>query len=81
MSDLGSRVGSTNEFFVFDNLVTSTDLSLFLQCFKGTAPTEYMYLADLGSRVNGQNEFFAYDGRVDSTDLQLFLLCYKGHGP
>jgi hypothetical protein len=81
VGDLGSRVGSTNVFFAFDGAVTSADLQLFLQCFRGLAPIDAMYLADLGSRVNGQNEFFIYDGIVDSTDLNLFLQCYKGQGP
>jgi parallel beta-helix repeat protein len=81
VGDLGSRVGSTNTLGVFDGVVTSTDLSLFLQCYKGTAPAQWMYLADLGSRVGGMNVFFACDGVVTSTDLQLFLLCYKGQGP
>jgi PKD repeat protein len=39
LGDLGSRVGSTNKFFVYDGLVTSADLSLFLQCYKGLGPT------------------------------------------
>jgi predicted secreted protein len=81
VGDLGSRVGSTNEFGVCDGLVTSTDLSLFLQCYKATAPTAYMYLGDLGSRVGTTNKFFACDGSVTSTDLNLFLQCYKGTGP
>jgi hypothetical protein len=81
IGDLGSRVGSTNTFEAFDGLVTSTDLNLFLQCYKGTAPPQYMYLGDLGSRVGSTNVFFAYDGAVTSTDLNLFLQCYKGGGP
>jgi hypothetical protein len=81
IGDLGSRVGSTNVFAAFDNLVTSADLSLFLQCYKGTAPLAYMYLGDLGSRVGTSNVFFAYDGLVTSADLSLFLQCYKGGGP
>jgi parallel beta-helix repeat protein len=81
VGDLGSRVGTSNVFGVFDGAVTSTDLSLFLQCYKGTAPTAYMYLADLGSRVDTANKFFACDGLVTSTDLSLFLQCYKGLGP
>jgi hypothetical protein len=81
IGDLGSRVGSTNVFAAFDNLVTSADLSLFLQCYKGTAPPADMYLGDLGSRVGTSNVFFAYDGLVTSADLSLFLQCYKGGGP
>jgi len=85
VGDLGSRVGSTNKFFVCDGAVTSTDLNLFLQCYKATAPTDAMYLADLGSRVNVggtyTNVFFVCDGAVTSTDLNLFLQCYKGQGP
>jgi hypothetical protein len=81
VGDLGSRVGSTNKFFVCDGQITSTDLNLFLQCYKATAPTDAMYLADLGSRVGSTNKFFVCDGAVTSTDLNLFIQCYKGTGP
>jgi hypothetical protein len=81
VGDLGSRVGSTNTFGAFDGAVTSTDLNLFLQCYKGTAPAQWMYLADLGSRVGSINMFFVCDDAVTSTDLNLFLQCYKGYGP
>jgi hypothetical protein len=81
VGDIGSRVGSTNTFGVFDDLVTSTDLNLFLQCYKATAPSQFMYLGDLGSRVGSTNKFFVCDGSVTSTDLNLFLQCYKGTGP
>jgi peptide/nickel transport system substrate-binding protein len=81
MGDLGSRVGSANVFFAFDASVTSADLSLFLQCYKATAPTADMPLGDLGSRVGSTNVFYSYNGQVTSADLSLFLLCYKGHGP
>jgi parallel beta-helix repeat protein len=89
VGDLGSRVGSTNKFGVPDNLVTSSDLNLLLQCYKATAPTADMYLGDLGSRVEVSpgpppvyaNEFFVCDGLVTSTDLSLFLQCYTGQGP
>jgi peptide/nickel transport system substrate-binding protein len=81
VGDLGTRVGGTDALGVFDGRVTSTDLSLFLQCYKGTAPSAYMYLGDLGSRIGTTNKFFVCDGSVTSTDLQLFLQCYKGLGP
>jgi outer membrane protein assembly factor BamB len=93
VGDLGSRVLVSpgpppvyaNEFFVCDGAVTSTDLNLFLQCYKATAPTDAMYLGDLGSRVvvggSYANVFFVRDGKVTSTDLNLFLQCYKGQGP
>jgi PKD repeat protein len=79
VGDLGG--GVPPRFFQFDGIVNSRDLNLLLQCFKGTAPPEYMYLGDLGSRVNGKNEFFIYDGVVSATDLNLFMQCYKGLGP
>jgi hypothetical protein len=79
--DLGSRVGSTNEFFAFDHVISAVDLSLFLQCYHGTAPTAAMHLGDLGSRVGSTNEFFAYGYVVSVTDLSLFLECYHGIGP
>jgi hypothetical protein len=36
--DLGSRVGTTNRFFVTDGVVTSADTSLYLLCVKGVGP-------------------------------------------
>jgi parallel beta-helix repeat protein len=87
VGDLGSRVGGTNTFFVFDGLVTGADLQLFRQCYKGTGPPEAMYLADLGSRVynatshQNENKFFVFDGLVTGPDLQLFRVCFKGQGP
>jgi parallel beta-helix repeat protein len=87
--DLGSRVGSTNMFFVCDDQITGADLQLFLQCYRARAPLGAMYLGDLGSRVEVApgpppvyaNVFFMCDGQVTSTDLQLFLQCYRGQGP
>jgi parallel beta-helix repeat protein len=66
-------------FFSCDGSVDGKDLSLFLQCFKGTAPAEAMYLGDLGGGVIPQ--FYDCDGKVDGKDLALFLMCYKGLGP
>jgi len=77
MGDIGG--GLTPQFFNFDGKVDGKDLALFLQCFKGTAPPEAMYLADLGGGVPPQ--FFKYDGAVDGKDLALFLMCYKSLGP
>jgi parallel beta-helix repeat protein len=89
VGDIGSRVGGTNTFGVCDGVVTSTDLSLFLQCYKATAPASYTYLGDFGSRVQVNpgpppvyaNVFFVCDRSVTSTDLSLFLQCYRGLGP
>jgi hypothetical protein len=81
VGDIGSRIGSTNVFGVGDDLITSDDLQLLLQCYKGAAPAQWMYLGDLGSRVGSTNEFFVCDGLVTGTDLQLFLQCYRGTGP
>jgi ABC-type oligopeptide transport system substrate-binding subunit len=87
LGNLGSRVYnatsgvSQNEFGVFSGTIGPTDLSLFLQCYHGTAPAQWMYLADLGSRVNGVNTFFAYSAVIGPTDLSLFLQCYHGLGP
>jgi hypothetical protein len=81
VGDIGSRVSGINVFGVCDGLVTSTDLNLFLQCYKGMAPQDFMYLGDLGSRIGTTNEFFVCDDLVTSTDLNLFLQCYKGLGP
>jgi parallel beta-helix repeat protein len=77
VGDLGG--GLPPAFFQCDKKVDGKDLSLFLQCFKGAAPPEAMYLGDLGGGV--PPEFYQCDGKVDSKDLALFLLCFKGLGP
>jgi len=77
VGDLGG--GLPPQFFNFDDKVDGKDLSLFLMCFKGTAPPEAMYLADLGGGVPPQ--FYECDGKVDGKDLSLFLMCFKGTGP
>ena len=87
VGDLGSRVYNAttktyqNEFGVFDGLVNGVDLNLFLQCYHGTAPAQWMYLGDLGSRVYNatsgqyQNVLGAFDGIVNSVDLNLEEAC------
>ena len=81
VGNLGSRVNGTNTFGMFSGTIGPTDLSLFLQCYHGTAPAQWMYLADLGSRVNGTNTFFVSTHVIGPTDLSLFLQCYHGTGP
>ncbi len=71
--------GTPPRFFNIDEKVDGRDLSLFLQCYKGIAPPEAMYLADLGGDVPPQ--FYKCDGIIDSKDLSLFLRCCKGLGP
>jgi parallel beta-helix repeat protein len=75
--DLGG--GIPPQFFKCDGKVDGKDLSLFLQCFKKTAPQETMYLGDLGGGLPPQ--FYKCDGKVDGKDLALFLQCFKGLGP
>jgi len=77
VGDLGGEIPP--QFFLFDGKVDGKDLSLFLQCYKGLAPSEVMYLADLGGSM--PPKFYNCDGIVDGKDLSLFLLCYKGLGP
>jgi hypothetical protein len=77
VGDLGG--GFPPQFFKCDGKVDSKDLSLFLQCYKKTAPPEAMYLGDLGGGFPPQ--FFKCDGKVDSKDLALFLQCFKGYEP
>jgi PKD repeat protein len=81
MGDLGG--GYPPQFFRFDGKVTSADVPLFIQCYRGTAPPDAMYLGDLGSSISSPPfyQFFKYDGKVDSADVQLFILCYRGKGP
>lgn len=77
LGDLGG--GTPPEFFQFDGIIDGKDLALFIECYKGNAPSEAMYLADLGGGL--PPKFFAYDGKVDGLDLALFIACYKGQGP
>jgi len=77
LADLGGGV-QTPQFFAFDGKVDSSDLTLFLQCCRGTAPPEAMYLGDLGGADGITPQFFAFDGKVDSRDVLLFVQCYKG---
>jgi N-acetylneuraminic acid mutarotase len=77
VGDLGGGVPPA--FFDYDGSVDGKDLALFLQCYRGTAPAEAMYLGDLGGGVPPQ--FYDCDGNVDGKDLSLFLQCYKGLGP
>jgi len=75
--DFGGGLPPT--FFAFDGKVDGYDLALFVQCYKGLAPPEALYLADLGGGIPPQ--FFKCDGVVDGTDLALFIQCYKGLSP
>jgi hypothetical protein len=77
VGDLGG--GVPPQFFNCDGKCDGKDLSLFLQCFKGTAPPDAMYLGDLGGGV--PPAFFNCDGKCDGKDLSLFLQCFKGLGP
>jgi hypothetical protein len=71
--------GVPPQFFACDGKADGKDLNLFLQCFKGVAPQNGMYLGDLGGGLPPQ--FFKCDGKVDGKDLSLFLQCYKGVNP
>jgi hypothetical protein len=77
VGDLGGDLPPS--YFNFDNEVDGIDLALFIQCYKGNAPFDAMYLADLGGGIPPQ--FFNYDGVVDGLDLALWIECYKGNGP
>jgi hypothetical protein len=77
LGDLGGSVPP--QFFKFDGLCDGKDLSLFLMCFKGTAPPGAMWLGDLGGGVPPR--FFNYDNKCDGKDLSLFLICFKGGNP
>jgi len=75
--DLGG--GIPPKFFNFDDKVDGKDLALFIQCYRGLAPPEAMYLGDLGGGLPPQ--FFNFDSKVDGKDLALFIECYRGQGP
>jgi parallel beta-helix repeat protein len=77
VGDIGGDIPP--QFFKCDGKVDGKDLSLFLQCYRGLAPQEAMYLSDLGGGV--PPKFFKCDEKVDGKDLALFLQCYKGFGP
>jgi hypothetical protein len=79
LGDLGSGA-PVPKFFKFDGSCNSQDIPLFLQCYRGTAPSEAMYLGDLGSG-KPVPKFFVYDGKCDSQDIPLFLQCYRGLSP
>jgi len=79
VGDLGSGK-PVPQFFQCDGVVDSQDIPLFLQCYRGTAPPEAMYLGDLGSG-KPVPQFFQCDGKCDSSDIALFLICYRGTGP
>jgi hypothetical protein len=71
--------GVPPQYFYMDNIVDGKDLSLFLGCFKATAPSYALWLGDLGAGVPAK--FFNYDGLCDGKDLSLFLRCFKGTAP
>jgi len=78
ISFYGSKIGDIGggdppQFFSFDGEVNGKDLGLFLQCYKGAAPQEAMYLCDIGGGVPLQ--LYKSDGIVDGKDLYLFLRC------
>jgi hypothetical protein len=77
VGDLGG--GVPPQFFKCDGLADGKDLALFLQCYRGTAPSQAMYLADLGGGVPPQ--FYQCDGIVNGKDVALFLICFHGSGP
>jgi hypothetical protein len=82
VGDLGG--GVPPQFCKCDGKVGGDDLALFLDCYHGTAPKQYMYLGDLGGPYNATDPtptFFKCDGVVDGKDLDLFLQCYRGLGP
>jgi hypothetical protein len=81
LGDLGGLVNGVPQFFQFDGSCGPDDIPLFLQCYRGTAPADTMYLGDLGTFVNGVPQFFYFDGKVDAADLALFIRCYRGQGP
>jgi hypothetical protein len=77
---LGSKIGDVGggippQFFSLDGQVDSKDLSLFLQCYKGTASHDAMCLCDIGGGKAPQ--LYQSDGQVDSTDLYLFCNVFK----
>lgn len=73
IGDIGG--GTPSQFFSFDGEVNFEDLMLFLQCYKGTAPSEAMYLCDIGGGFPPQ--LYECDGKVDSLDLCLFIMLYR----
>lgn len=81
IGDLGSLVNGVPTFGAFDGVCNAADLSLFLQCYKGTAPAQWECLGDLGSMVNGAPTFFKCDGKCNAADMALFIICYRGQGP
>lgn len=85
IGDLGSAIPRPPfyQFFLFDRIVNSADLTMFIRCLRGAAPPGAMYLADLGSASTSPPyyQFFKCDGKVDSADTTMFIRCYRGQGP
>jgi len=77
VGDIGGSVPP--RFFNCDGVIDGLDLALFIQCYRGLAPPEAMYLGDLGGGL--PPTFYLCDGVVDGLDLALFIQCYKGLGP
>jgi hypothetical protein len=79
--DLGMRTNGVNTVRYpedSDGRVTSTDLNLFLMCYRHITAPQYWWLADLGSKV--PPFYMMFDRQVTSIDLAIFLIIYKG-GP
>jgi outer membrane protein assembly factor BamB len=71
------------QFGYFDGSCGPDDIPLFIQCYRGTAPPQWMHLGDLGGYPPGSNvpQFFLVTGSCGPVDIPLFILCYRGQGP
>jgi hypothetical protein len=71
------------QFGHFDGSCGADDIPLFIECYRGTAPPQWMYLGDLGGYPPGSvvPQFFYFDGKCGADDIPLFIQCYRGQGP
>jgi peptide/nickel transport system substrate-binding protein len=79
LGDLGSPSSSAPfwTFGEFDGKVTSADTTMYIQCLRGIAPTEFMYLGDLGSPKSTAPfwQMYVYDKAVQSADTTIYIKC------
>jgi peptide/nickel transport system substrate-binding protein len=76
VGDLGG--GTPEQFGKFDGRCDAKDLALFMKCYKGMAPPEFMYLADLGGGLDARHIKIQSDGIFDGKDIMLFTLIIRG---
>jgi peptide/nickel transport system substrate-binding protein len=67
------------QFGYFDGSCGPDDIPLFIECYRGTAPAQWMYLGDLGGYPKGSvvPQLGYVDGKCGPDDIPLFIQCYR----